>query len=311
MKKLLLAAALAAVSAPALSHAQAAPEAPAPAAAPAAPAAPRPDADPALWVLRDADTTIYLFGTFHLLDGRRDWFNDEVRTAFDRSDELVLEILLPENQADMEPIMTRYAAPADGRTLSQRLPAALHARLAAALDGVGLPAAAFERTDPWFPSMMLAVLGARRIGITGEHGAEGTLSAAARARGMRIGTVERIEDQLGAFDGMSEAGQIAQLEQTIAAMDRLGETFGPMTDAWSAGDAERLYTLMNSQAAQSPELHRAIFVERNARWTNWIRERMSRPGTVFMAVGVGHLAGRDSVQAMLARHGLRAARVTQ
>lgn len=309
MKKLLLAAALAAVSTPALSQAQAAP---APAAqSPAQATTPRPDADPALWVLRDADTTIYLFGTFHLLDGRRDWFNDEVRTAFDRSDELVLEIVTPENEAEIQPVLARFAAARGGRTLDQRLPAAVHARLGRELAALGLPAAAFDGTDPWFPAMLLAVGGAQRIGITGEHGAERILKAAARARGMRVGAVERLEDQLGALDGMPEAAQVAQLEQTIAAMDRLGEAFGPMMDTWARGDSESLYAMMNSQAEQAPELYRAVFVERNARWTNWIRERMQRPGTVFMAVGVGHLAGRDSVQAMLARHGLRATRVAQ
>ena len=38
---------------------------------------------------------------------------------------------------------------------------------------------------------------------------------------------------------------------------------------------------------------------------------MARPGTVFIAVGAGHLAGPDSVQAALAAHGLRATRVPQ
>ena len=47
-------------------------------------------------MVRDADTTIYLFGTFHLLDGRP-WFNDEVKTAFDASSELVMEAILPED----------------------------------------------------------------------------------------------------------------------------------------------------------------------------------------------------------------------
>jgi uncharacterized protein YbaP (TraB family) len=309
MKKLILAAALAAVSAPALSQAPAAaPAAPAPA---ARAAAPRPDADPALWVLRDEDTTIYLFGTFHLLDGRRDWFNDEVRAAFDRSDELVLEIVLPDDPAAIQPVMMRYAQAEGGRTLTQRLPAALQARLGRALGALGLRAEAFEPTDPWFPATVLAIMGAQRIGITGEHGAEGTLTAAARARGMRIDSVERLENQLGAFDGLSEAAQIAQLEQTIAATDRLGETFGPMMDAWATGDTETLYGMMNAQAEQSPELYRAIFVDRNSRWLDWIRERMQRPGTVFMAVGVGHLAGRDSVQSMLARHGIHTERVAQ
>ena len=70
--------------------------APAPGAAPALP-----DAEPAMWVVKDADTTIYLFGTFHALDGKRDWFNDEVRAAFDASLDVVLEVLTPENPAEL------------------------------------------------------------------------------------------------------------------------------------------------------------------------------------------------------------------
>ncbi|MCY7338572.1 MAG: TraB/GumN family protein, partial [Sphingomonas bacterium] len=54
------------------------------------------EATPALWEVRDGDTTIYLFGTFHTLDRRTRWCDRSVRTAFDRSDELVLETIVPE-----------------------------------------------------------------------------------------------------------------------------------------------------------------------------------------------------------------------
>src|SRR5881275_1963965 len=68
-----------------------------PAAAPAAEAAaPAPNADPAIFVVRDTDTTVYLFGTFHALDSKTEWFNDQVKDAFEQSDELVLETLLTE-----------------------------------------------------------------------------------------------------------------------------------------------------------------------------------------------------------------------
>ena len=43
-----------------------------------------PTPDPAMFVVRDADTTIYLFGTFHALDGQSDWFNDQVKTRVRR-----------------------------------------------------------------------------------------------------------------------------------------------------------------------------------------------------------------------------------
>src|SRR5439155_18890446 len=66
------------------------------AAAPPVAAPPAPAAEPAMFVVRDADTTIYIFGTFHALDGQSYWFSDQVRDAFERSNELVLEILIPE-----------------------------------------------------------------------------------------------------------------------------------------------------------------------------------------------------------------------
>ena len=60
-------------------------------------AAAAPPADqPAMFVVRDADTTVYIFGTFHALDGRSQWFGNQVRDAFEQSNELVLETLVPE-----------------------------------------------------------------------------------------------------------------------------------------------------------------------------------------------------------------------
>jgi uncharacterized protein YbaP (TraB family) len=72
-----------------------------------------------------------------------------------------------------------------------------------------------------------------------------------------------------------------------------------MLAAWSSGDAEALAALMNEDTAQDRTLYDAIFTNRNANWARWIQERMSRPGTVFMAVGAGHLAGPGSVQDQL------------
>ena len=174
MNKLLLAAVLA--FAPAVACAQGDAPVPAPAPAPVAVASPPapaaaalPDADPALWVVRDADTTIYLFGTFHLLDGRP-WFNDEVKTAFDASDELVMEAILPEDPCRCSPMIMRYAVDHTGRTLSGRLTAAENAALARALTPLGLPAAAFDRFEPWFASMMLSVTAAQRLGLDAANG---------------------------------------------------------------------------------------------------------------------------------------------
>jgi uncharacterized protein len=301
----LIAAALA--LAPSLACAQAA--APAPAAPSAAAPAPLPDADPALWVVRDADTTIYLFGTFHLLDGRP-WFNDEIRTAFDGSDELVLEAVLPEDLASLQPLILQYAVDSQGRTLPSRLDPRQYTALMQALADAGVPPTAFDRFEPWFVSMTLAVLGAQRLGISSAAGPETVLTSAARARHIPIGELEGFELQLRLLDSMPEAMQLEQLSETLREIDAIAGKLAPMLAAWSTGDVERLAALLNEdETEQDRALHRLLFTERNANWARWIRERMARPGTVFLAVGAGHLAGPDSVQAALAAHGLAATRV--
>jgi hypothetical protein len=66
---------------------------------PAVETAPPVEADPAIYVVRDQDTTIFLFGTFHILSDDIEWFNGPVEQAFESSEELVVETLPVENAA--------------------------------------------------------------------------------------------------------------------------------------------------------------------------------------------------------------------
>ena len=72
------------------------------------------------------------------------------------------------------------------------------------------------------------------------------------------------------------------------------------------------YTLMLSSSTThgaAPVLYKRLLTDRNTRWAKWIDGRLKQPGTVFVAVGAGHLAGRDSVQAQLRKRGIKARRL--
>ncbi len=291
------------LTAAALSAAPAAAQSTAP-----APAA-LPDVDPALWVVKDADTTIYLFGTFHALDGKTAWFNDEVRAAFDRSSKVYLEVLKPEDPASMAPLMQKYAMASDGKALTSKLSEKGRKDFAAALASLGAPPTAFDQFKPFFASMMLAVLGAQKIGKTGEQGAEAVITAAAKQINKPVDQLETLEFQMGMFDALPEAEQIRLLEYTAATMDEMPAVFARMTSLWNSGDAEGFATLINEMQGQSPALHETLLAKRNATWAKWIENRLKAPGTVFVAVGAGHLAGKDSVQDYLAKSGTKTARI--
>src|SRR3954470_3958317 len=51
---------------------------------------------PALWSVSDADTTVYLFGTIHLLPEKQQWQTPKFAKAVDRSQELVVETIIDE-----------------------------------------------------------------------------------------------------------------------------------------------------------------------------------------------------------------------
>lgn len=311
MKSLLLAATLAWIPTFAFAQAPAATPPPA-AAAPAAATPPLADADPALFVARDEDTTIYLFGTFHLLDGRP-WFNDEVRTAFDASNELVVEVLLPEDpaaqQALMQPLLMRLAIDPQGRTISSRLTPEQNARLNQALTTLGVPAGALDRFEPWFISLTLAQVAARQLNLNAANGPEAVLRRAAAGRNMTESELETLESQLRIFDALSEEDQLRTLRAALDDLEQLSRQLAPMLEAWSTGNVERLSAMMNEGLAEDRTLYDALFTHRNARWAEWIAGRMARPGTVFMAVGAGHLGGPNSVQDALQGRGIRAERV--
>jgi uncharacterized protein YbaP (TraB family) len=275
----------------------------------ASPTPPRVPADPPLWVVRDADTTIYLFGSVHWLKPNFGWFDDQVRAAFDRADTLVLETP-PVPPAEAQRTQDAIGKTSDGPTLPDRLPDAYRPKLAAALAELGYPAGAFDRVKPWLAATTLSVLPLKRRGYDAAAGVEAVLTKAAQAAGKPITGLEPRIQQLGYFDTLPEDAQMAMLKRQLDNMDTTGDSTDAVLTAWTAGDAAALGRIIDAdQRASSAAFGKAILTDRNRRWAGWIAERMKRPGTVFMAVGVGHLAGRDTVQRALAERGLVARRV--
>lgn len=273
-----------------------------------APAAATTEASPALWVVKDDDTTIYLFGTVHVLRPGLSWFDDAVRKAFDDSDEVVLELVMPEASA-MQAAVMKHAVNASGTPLSQQVPADKREAYTQALAKFGMPATALDTYQPWFAATQMSVLTLTTSGYDANSGAEKVITQAATEAGKPVSGLETVDEQLGFFSGLSSESQIALLASTIDELPNAAKLTDDMVAKWAAGDPQGLGELMNESLRETPELSKVLLADRNARWAEWIEARMAKPGTVFIAVGAGHLAGNDSVQTMLAGRKLTATRV--
>jgi uncharacterized protein YbaP (TraB family) len=157
--------------------------------------------------------------------------------------------------------------------------------------------------------MTLSVLPLKQLGYDDKDGAEQVLSAAAKAAGKKISGLETARQQFGYFDRLSMGAQKQLLATTLDDMPKMQAELDAMIRDWAAGDADGLARLLNEDLDRTPELKQALLIQRNRNWADWIAARMAQPGTVFVAVGAGHLAGGQSVQSELAKRGLKVERV--
>ena len=236
--------------------------------------------EPALFVVRDADTTIYIFGTFHALDGKSQWLDERLRNAFEHSDELVLETLVPEKPSEVAPVPTGF------RPLSVT------------------PSASFLATA------RMAINAGQSRGMQVGNGADMVLRRIAEAEGKPVEGLETLQLQMNMFNQIPTlTAPQATSAPAASEMSGLSSAMAQMQRAWTRGDQSVFVNMLDQLQAASPETYRLMFTERNTRWADWIRARMQTPGTVFVAVGAGHLAGKDSLLVKLAERGLPSQRV--
>lgn len=237
-------------------------------------------ASPALWVIRDADTTIYLFGTFHSLDGRTVWFDREVRQAFDASAELVLETVIPTDMSAANREVTEAPAEPGGP----------------------------RKLKPFIAQTQAVVSEGHAMGMSVENGADMVLRRVAEGLGKPVSGLELFEDQLRTLANIP-APPPASAAAAPAAAPPATLTITDLLGAWTRGDLNAFSTMLQGFEAKAPVAYRMLITDRNARWGQWIADRLDTPGTIFVAVGSGHLAGKDSVQSWLAARGIASTRV--
>jgi uncharacterized protein len=268
------------------------------AAAPARAAAP-------VWVIRDADSTIVLFGSVHILPHGIDWAPKALTDALAKADDLWFEIPPDETTAaEVSLLAAQRAQLPPGKTLSSLLDPKSRGRLRRVAQEVGLPLAAVDQMQPWMAEVQLMVAFLYGRGGLMAEGVEEKISAMAPPTVQRR-AFETAGQQVGVLSGGDLATQIASLKVTLRDLDDDPEAFDRMLKAWLAGDAKGLTKeVIEPLRRAAPKSYESLVVHRNRAWTEIIAKRLAGSGKTVMVVGAGHLVGPDSVPAMLRARGV-------
>lgn len=274
-------------------------------------AATAPQPQPALWAVRDADSTLYLYGTIHMRKQGAAWGGPAAEKALAEAAEVWTEVEIdPARDAELAPVVARYGL--DGsRTLSSQLSPARAKQLRDVAASLGLPMATVEQMRPWYAGLTFSILPMMRAGYDPAAGVDRNVDRVAEAAGKRMRWFETGEEQIRFLAGFDDALQVEMLEDTLDEVAKGPAVLERMERAWEVGDDRTLANEMVAELARDfPELYDVILKRRNAAWVEVLSREMAGAGVDFVAVGAAHLVGPDSVQAMMQARGFRVERVS-
>ena len=269
-------------------------------------------AQPAMWAVRDADSTIFMLGTVHLLRPEMQWRTAALDKAIAEAEELWLELPTTDPAAmsgEMMPLVAKYGL-SPGKRLSDVLTLEELKTLDEAAKLAGLSAAQLNMFRPWFAALTISNAAVMRAGYDPLSGVDSKIEALFAERGIKPKGLETAELQIKVFAGMTPEQELRYLRETMEEYGDAPIELDAMVDQWARADLAALETMFVSEMkTEEPDLYAALLTSRNANWVTQIEDILAGEGVSFMAVGAGHLIGPDSVIAMLEARGVSAERV--
>ena len=257
-------------------------------------------AEPPVWVVKDKNSEVVLFGSVHILPRGLDWSPPALDRALKAANDIWFELPIDaQSEAVTSALATQQGVLPPDQSLFKLLPpkdAALMSKVAAAYD---VSPALLDRLQPWLAEIALAGGAYRRLGADANSGVEKTIAAMATPKATRR-AFETPAEQIAILSGGAMDEQIASLRETLHEMDEKPDEFQVLVKAWTDGDVKALDREALAPIREAtPGLYRRLVTDRNARWTKVLDARLKGRGRTVVVVGIGHLLGPDGVPARL------------
>ena len=265
---------------------------------------------PAIWRVADRNSEIWLFGTVHLLPPHVRWRSRAFDDAFNAAGTIFLEVdRNARPRRGLGAVIKLLGRNANYATLSSLLGARDTGRLAHAAAKLGVPPETLEPLRPWLASIRLSLTNIKSQGFEPQSGVDRIIAGMAAAAGKRLGYLETVEEQFEIFASLSPPAEKAFLMATVQQIESGSGGVTELVAAWAEGDTGTFNRqFRETLGGDFPELRNALFINRNRRWTEQIARMMAGSGKALIAVGAGHLAGKDGVVGLLRAKGYKVTR---
>lgn len=261
---------------------------------------------PALWRVQREGLDGWLLGTIHVLPKGTGWQTGTILRTLTDADRLVLESAEVQDQARTMALFEKMGRSPGLPPLETRVPAGDREALKAIAGEGGSGVQALSGYESWAAAMLLSAAAQQSLHVSADEGVEPVLIEAFRDAGKPIGGLETVARQFGAFDRLPEPAQRKLLAQTVHEAGQMKTLYDRIVQAWLKGDMAAI--AREDQAGEQPDrqVEQAVLIDRNRDWTAAVDKLRGRP---LIAVGAGHLTGRDNLIQLLEAKGYTVTRV--
>jgi len=257
-----------------------------------------------IWKVSDADSTVYLAGSVHLLRTQDYPIPPAYQAAYDDSARVVFEIDMnkmedPELAGKIRKMGMFEAEDSLDNHLTKKTWRLLQRYIASRR----IQALKIETMNPGFAFLTISSVESMRLGAKAELGLEKTFFDLSKKDVKLSSGLETMEFQLTLFDKLTAEEKDSLIRDTLQSVSKMGDSIDKMIGAWKVGDGKLLNELMSEEMKEGEKVRELMLTNRNKNWIPEIEKALEGPRNIFFLVGAGHLVGKDSVVELLRKRG--------
>ncbi len=253
-----------------------------------------------LWEIsgKDISRPSYLFGTFHLMCKDDIDFSNNLKTAISKASDVYFEMDLDDPANTLGGIF--FMNMNNGKTLKDLYTDEEYKRLSGYFsDSLQLPMMMLQKMKPMF---LEAMLYPKLMACKTMSGVEEELLRIAKQDKKEIKGFETMQFQASVFDSIPYDVQARGLLKTLDSLQQYKVYFDSMLMVYKDQQLTKIETLFNSKEFGDGENQDILLDNRNKNWVKQLKHIL-KTENIFMAVGAGHLVGKNGLIELLRKEG--------
>ena len=267
---------------------------------------------PALWRVRSGDSTVYLFGSIHILPPEFVWMTPRIEQAMASADLFLFEVPVGDAAiADERQFLLQNGILPRRQSLRGLLSPSEFDVFASVMRTAGIQAPVYERYRPWLASIVLGLAYLHPDSLAALKGADDEVIRFAQEHGRQMTYFETPRQQLELLTAASDSAQLRGLKNLIATLSRSRNLEQVLRESWANGEPERLTAIIDDVFRDRREAQDFLVGRRNRLWLTTINPLLQRSGASMITVGAAHVGGKDGLIALICNEGYTVERVLE